>query len=97
MGQRSRVPPARSARTGARTVTLFICGSPILLEECPSFHRFLREIRHGHRAVENHRELADARTELAQRRTAERIGCDGLQFERIEPASVVGDAIVEMR
>src|SRR5881409_220089 len=95
-GQRSRVPPARSARTGARTVTLFIRSEPCrVLEECPaSWGEFCHL---GGRRGEFRRKTDNVASELLRQRHRERVGSDGFQLERIEPDSAIGDAIVEMR
>src|SRR5213593_405788 len=95
-GQRSRVPPARSARTGARTVTLFIRSEPCrVLEECPaSWGEFCHL---GGRRGEFRRKTDNVASELLRQRHRERVGGNGFQFERIQPDSAIGDAIVEMR
>src|SRR5437867_4995496 len=94
-GQRSRVPPARSARTGARTVTLFIRSEPCrVLEECPaSWGEFCHL---GGRRGEFRRKTDNVASELLRQRHRERVGSDGFQLERIERCSVIGGEIVEM-
>src|SRR5688572_10377721 len=94
-GQRSRVPPARSARTGARTMTLFICGTPILLEECPLLRRLFSD-GSARWEVEARHQSRHVRAVARELRAAQRIGRDRFQIEGIEPLAALGHAIVEM-
>src|SRR3954469_5567263 len=94
-GQRSRVPPARSARTGARTMTFFMWVGLRLLEKCPPFRREGGQLLRW--SGELRREVGDAASERGQRCAAERVRRDRLHLQRIEPRTVVGDAVVEMR
>src|SRR5258708_1297724 len=95
-GQRSRVPPARSARTGARTITFFMVELlRSLLEECPSTCIRFSDLRNCRGELRS--ELSHVGAELLQRRGAQGMGRDRFQLERIEPRPVVRNAVIEMR
>src|ERR1700686_5186759 len=94
MGHRSRVPPARSARTGARTVTLFIFGVRWLLEECPSLRREFCQLLILGRQPRSEPQHASA--ELSKQIAVKWIGCDRFEFQRIEPRAAVLHPVVEM-
>src|SRR5258708_32206560 len=95
-GQRSRVPPARAARTGARTITFFMVELlRSLLEECPSTCIRFSDLRNCRGELRS--ELSHVGAELLQGRGAQWIGRDRFQLERIEPRPVVRDAVIEMR
>src|ERR1051326_622403 len=92
----SRVPPARSARTGARAITFFMVSGPRLLEKCPPFRGQLGNLRPRRRG-ELRSEARDAGAELLERGAVQRVGRDRLQRQRVEPRAVVGNAVVEVR